>query len=54
MRRAKYTEKLPLTLTPWQRKELGKAAEQRDMSCAHLVRVAIGQYLSNDSITAAR
>ncbi len=45
MRKAKYTLKFPVPLSPWQREELAKAAEERGVSCAHLVRVAIGAYL---------
>ncbi len=47
MRMAQYTEKFPLTLTKWQRKELAKAAEERDVSQARLVRMAIGQFLES-------
>ena len=46
MRRSKYTEKIPVTLTKWQRNELKKAAKERKVSRAHLVRVALGKYLS--------
>ncbi len=54
MRTAKYTENFPLTLTRWQREQLTKAAQERDMSCAKLVRVALGKYLSEPSSAAQR
>ncbi|MBG6178772.1 hypothetical protein IWQ55_006636 [Labrenzia sp. EL_208] len=50
MRTAKYTEKFPLTLTKWQRRELAKAAEERDVSQARLIRIAIGQFLGDQSV----
>ncbi len=54
MRKAKYTEKLPVTLTTAQRAALKKAAEDRDVSCARLVRAAIYKFLSEDAQHAAQ
>lgn len=48
MRRAKYTEKLPVMFTPWQRNELSKAAKAKGMSCSRVVRIALGKYLSGE------
>ena len=45
MPKGKLTEKLPLSLTAWQHEELRRAARERDMSCAKLIRVALGKYL---------
>lgn len=46
MRMVKYTETIPVTLTRWQREQLAKAAQERGMSRAKLVRVALGKYLT--------
>jgi hypothetical protein len=48
VRKSKYTEKLPVTLTTAQRDALKKAAKDRDISCARLVRAAIYKFLSED------